>query len=150
MAADRIDEGRAAASPEGAGLVLSGVTAGYGRSSVLHGIDIEVRPRQRVAILGPNGAGKTTMLRVVSGLVGLRSGDIRLGGVSLAGMRPDEVVKHGVAHVPQGRRVFPDFTVEENLRAAAYSRGGRDVDDDVVRVLDAFPRLRDRLGVRAG
>jgi branched-chain amino acid transport system ATP-binding protein len=150
LAADEnvADTGGAAAA--GGGLVLTGVTAGYGRSSVLHGIDIEVRPQQRVAILGPNGAGKTTMLRVVSGLVALRGGDIRLGDVSLAGMRPDEVVAHGVAHVPQGRRVFPDFTVEENLRVAAYSRGGRDVDDDIARVLDAFPRLRDRLGVRAG
>jgi branched-chain amino acid transport system ATP-binding protein len=117
---------------------------------VLHGIDIEVRPGQKVAILGPNGAGKTTVLRAVSGLVGVRSGTITLGGAALTGRRPDEIVKRGVAHVPQGRRVFPDFTVEENLRAAAYSRGGRDVDDDVARVLDAFPRLRDRFGVRAG
>jgi len=138
------------AADESGGLSLRGVTAGYGRSTVLHGIDIEVRPGQKVAILGPNGAGKTTVLRAVSGLVGVRSGTITLGGAALTGRRPDEIVKRGVAHVPQGRRVFPDFTVEENLRAAAYSRGGRDVDDDVARVLDAFPRLRDRFGVRAG
>jgi branched-chain amino acid transport system ATP-binding protein len=137
-------------STEGDALVLRGVTAGYGRSSVLHGVDITVHPGQRVAILGPNGAGKTTTLRVVSGLVGVRSGEISLGGASLAGLRPDEIVKRGVAHVPQGRRVFPDFTVEENLRAAAYSRGGRDVDGDIATVLDAFPRLQERFGVRAG
>jgi branched-chain amino acid transport system ATP-binding protein len=132
------------------GLVLRGVTAGYGRSSVLHGVDIAVRPGRRVAVLGPNGAGKTTTLRAVSGLVAVRSGEIALDGVSLVGLRPDEVVARGVAHVPQGRRVFPDFTVEENLRAAAYSRGGRDVDGDITTVLEAFPRLRDRFGVRAG
>jgi branched-chain amino acid transport system ATP-binding protein len=132
------------------GLVLRGVTAGYGRSSVLHGVDIAVRPGRRVAVLGPNGAGKTTTLRAVSGLVAVRSGEIALDGVSLVGLRPDEVVARGVAHVPQGRRVFPDFTVEENLRAAAYSRGGRDVDGDIANVLEAFPRLRDRFGVRAG
>jgi len=132
------------------GLVLRGVTAGYGRSSVLHGVDIAVRPGRRVAVLGPNGAGKTTTLRAVSGLVAVRSGEIALDGVSLVGLRPDEVVARGVAHVPQGRRVFPDFTVEENLRAAAYSRGGRDVDGDIATVLEAFPRLRDRFGVRAG
>jgi branched-chain amino acid transport system ATP-binding protein len=132
------------------GLVLRGVTAGYGRSSVLHGVDIAVRPGQRVAVLGPNGAGKTTTLRAVSGLVAVRSGEIALDGASLVGLRPDEVVARGVAHVPQGRRVFPDFTVEENLRAAAYSRGGRDVDGDIATVLEAFPRLGERFGVRAG
>ncbi|GAY08298.1 ABC transporter ATP-binding protein [Pseudonocardia sp. N23] len=132
------------------GLVLRGVTGGYGRSTVLHGIDVEVRPGQKVAILGPNGAGKTTMLRAVSGLVAVRSGEILLGGDTLTGLRPDEIVARGVAHVPQGRRVFPDFTVVENLRAAAYTRGGRDVDEDIARVLDAFPRLAERSGVRAG
>ena len=132
------------------GLVLRGVTAGYGRSSVLHGIDLAVRPGQRVAVLGPNGAGKTTTLRVVSGLVEARTGEVTLDGESLLGLRPDEIVRRGVAHVPQGRRVFPDFTVEENLRAAAYTRGGRDVDDDIAMVMEAFPRLRDRFGVRAG
>jgi branched-chain amino acid transport system ATP-binding protein len=138
-------------APDDSGaLVLRGVTAGYGRSSVLHGIDIEVRPGQRVAVLGPNGAGKTTTLRAVSGLVGVRAGEITLAGERIDGLRPDEIVARGVAHVPQGRRVFPDFTVEENLRAAAYSRGGRDVDPDIARVLEAFPRLADRFGVRAG
>jgi branched-chain amino acid transport system ATP-binding protein len=128
----------------------AGLVKTFGDLRAVDGIDLEVRRGEIFGVLGPNGAGKTTMLRVVSGLVALRGGDIRLGDVSLAGMRPDEVVAHGVAHVPQGRRVFPDFTVEENLRVAAYSRGGRDVDDDIARVLDAFPRLRDRLGVRAG
>ncbi|MDN5861405.1 MAG: ABC transporter ATP-binding protein [Pseudonocardia sp.] len=132
------------------GLVLRGVTAGYGRSTVLHGIDIEVRAGQRVAVLGPNGAGKTTILRAISGLVEVRSGEITFGGSALADLRPDQVVARGVAHVPQGRRVFPDFTVEENLRVAAYARGGRDVDADIARVLEAFPRLAERFGVRAG
>jgi len=139
-----------AAETSGDGLVLRGVTGGYGRSTVLHGVDIEVRPGQKVAILGPNGAGKTTMLRAVSGLIDVRAGEILLGGEPLTGLRPDQVVARGVAHVPQGRRVFPDFTVVENLRAAAYTRGGRDVDDDIAKVLEAFPRLGERSGIRAG
>jgi branched-chain amino acid transport system ATP-binding protein len=132
------------------GLIVRGLTAGYGRATVLHGIDLDVEPGRHVAVLGPNGAGKTTMLRAVSGIAEVRSGTIEFAGESLVGAATHEIVRRGVVHVPEGRHVFPEFTVAENLRVAAYARGGGDISEDVDRVVDAFPALRARYGVRAG
>jgi len=132
------------------GLTIRGLTAGYGRATVLHGIDIDVAPGQHIAVLGPNGAGKTTLLRAISGLADVRDGEITFAGESLVGAAPHDVVQRGVIHVPEGRHVFPEFTVAENLRVAAYARGGGDIAEDVDRVVEAFPPLRARYDVRAG
>ena len=129
---------------------VTGLTAGYRRSTVLHGVDLTVPPGQAVAVLGPNGAGKSTLLGAISGLVDVRAGSIRLGSTDLRGKSSHAIVRLGVVHVPQGRRVFPEFTVTENLRAASYVHGSRTLAADTERVFEAFPSLARRRSVRAG
>lgn len=132
------------------GLIVEGLHVGYGRSTVLHGVDLQVDPGRQVALLGPNGAGKSTLLRAISGMLRPRSGDIRFAGRSLTGCSPDEIVRQSIVHVPEGRHIFPDFTVAENLRVAGYVRRGRGLVEDIDRVLAAFPALQKRLSLRAG
>jgi branched-chain amino acid transport system ATP-binding protein len=108
-----------------------------------------------VALLGPNGAGKTTTIRAISGLLDLhhgsiRDGEIRLDGVSLKGMRTDRIVGAGVAQVPEGRHVFKELTVEENLRVGASARVKPGVDDTMAQIFDLFPRLKERFKQQAG
>ncbi|QNO38801.1 ABC transporter ATP-binding protein [Protaetiibacter sp. SSC-01] len=97
----------------------------------------------RVAVLGANGAGKSTLLRTISGLIKF-DGAVRFGGRDLAGRRPHQIVRAGVAHVAEGRGTFGQLTVEENLRAGAFTRSGPGVADDIDRVYGYFPVLRDR------
>jgi branched-chain amino acid transport system ATP-binding protein len=128
-------------------LEVSGLSAGYGQVEVLWDVDLEVGDGEIVALVGSNGAGKTTLLRAVSGLVATTGGDIRFDGDSVAGIRPEEVVKRGIAHVPEGRHLFSGLTVRENLMAGAFAgRDGADID----RALELFPHLRERLGQVAG
>ena len=108
-----------------------------------------------VALLGPNGAGKTTTIRAISGLLDLhhgfiRDGEIRLDGVSLKGMRTNRIVGAGVAQVPEGRHVFKELTVEENLRVGASARARPGVDDSMAQIFDLFPRLKERIKQQAG
>jgi branched-chain amino acid transport system ATP-binding protein len=103
-------------------LVIEGLHGGYGRNAVVHGVDLRVPAGRRVSLLGANGAGKSTILRTISGLLRPRSGSIRFGGRELAGLSTDEVVRCGVVQVPEGRRVFPALSVDDNLRLAAYKR----------------------------
>ena len=131
-------------------LELRDVRARYGAIIALHGISIAVPAQQVVALLGANGAGKTTALRAVSGLV-RRSGEIRFDGRSLARVRPESTARLGIAHVPEGRGIFGELSVRDNLRMGAYaSIGRRELQRETDRVLGYFPWMRDRLRQEAG
>ena len=125
-------------------LELEEVRAGYGPTSVLHGISLHVEDGEVVSLLGANGAGKTTTLRAITG--GVRwTGDIRFAGKSLRKMHTEDVVRHGIAHVPEGRGILTELTVEENLKLGSHlRRDGPAVRKDYERVFEYFPVLRDR------
>ena len=124
--------------------------AGYGPLTVLHGIAFEVEDGGITALLGANGAGKTTTLRAVCGMVKAR-GSLRLAGESLVGRATEDIVRRGVAHVPDGRGTFVDLTTEENLRLGGYTRRDRKaLDADLERMYGYFPRLRERRRQQAG
>jgi branched-chain amino acid transport system ATP-binding protein len=128
----------------GALLELEEVRAGYGPTSVLHGISLDVKDGEVVSLLGANGAGKTTTLRAITG--GVRwTGDIRFAGKSLRKMHTEDVVRQGIAHVPEGRGILTELTVEENLKLGSHlRRDGPAVRKDYERVFEYFPVLRDR------
>jgi branched-chain amino acid transport system ATP-binding protein len=127
-------------------LELTDIVAGYGPVDVLHGVGVTVHPGEVVALIGPNGAGKTTLLRVASGLIRPRAGAVRLDGVDLTGVAVERVARLGIAHVPEGRRLFAGLTVADNLRLGGWYRRDRDLS----RVLALFPGLGERLGQVAG
>jgi branched-chain amino acid transport system ATP-binding protein len=133
-------------------LAVEGLTAGYGRLEVLHGIDVAVADGELLAVLGANGAGKTTLLRAVSGLLRPTAGTVRLAGQDVTGAPAERLAGRGLAHVPEGRLVFPTLSVEDNLTLGGYARrrDRRGFAADRDRVLDLFPRLRQRLGQPAG
>ncbi len=124
---------------------------GYGPVAALKGISFDVGEGQLVALVGANGAGKSTTLRAISGLVPVRSGSIRFAGVDLAGAGPRGTLRAGIAHCPEGRRVFPQLTVAENLAMGAYLRRDRGgVAADLARIFGEFPRLAERRAQPAG
>lgn len=131
-------------------LKVRGLTAGFDAGPVLFGIDLDVGPAELIALVGANGAGKSTMLGVLSGLVRATSGTITLGGEDVTNARPEALVRRGIAHVPQGRRLFGTMSVQKNLLLGAYLRRDREVSDDMARVLDHFPALKDKLSREAG
>jgi branched-chain amino acid transport system ATP-binding protein len=132
-------------------LELRGVTAGYGHFTALWDVTLRVAAGEAVAVVGPNGAGKTTLLRVMSGVIAPRSGDLVFEGASLGGRPAHEMVAHGIAHVPEGRRLFPQLTVADNLRMGAYLRRGRTAyRESLERVFALFPVLAERRQQRAG
>ncbi len=122
----------------------------YGEIHALKGVTLSVAKGEIVTILGNNGAGKTTTLRTLSGLLPPRAGDVRLEGETLLGVPAHEVVLRGVAHVPEGRRVFNRLTVFENLEMGAYARTDAGIEQDLERVFTLFPRLRERRAQVAG
>ncbi len=122
----------------------------YGEIHALKGVTLRVGKGEIVALLGNNGAGKTTTLRTVSGLLPARRGSVRLEGQSLLGVAPHEVVLRGVAHVPEGRRIFNRLTVLENLEMGAYARSDGGIAQDLERVFALFPRLKERRTQVAG
>jgi branched-chain amino acid transport system ATP-binding protein len=125
-------------------LELEGVHAGYGPTSVLHGVSLEVPEGGAVSLLGANGAGKTTTLRAITGGVHW-SGDIRFGGRSLRRMHTADIVRRGIAHVPEGRGICTELTVDENLRLGAHlRRDGAELRKDYDRVFAYFPVLKER------
>ena len=128
-------------------LRLEQVRAGYGRTEVLHGVDLVVPPGSAVALLGANGAGKSTLLRVAGGLLPVRSGTITLGEDRVDGAPPHDRARRGLCLIPEGRAIFRQLTVRQNL---AMHVGGKDVDRAIDRAVGAFPVLGDRLGQVAG
>ena len=133
-------------------LVLSNVEAGYGRAApVLRGLSITVRPQEVVCLVGPNGAGKSTVLKVASGMLAPRSGEILLSGEEISGVPPHRLLHLGLAHVLQGHSVFPEMTVGENIRMGGYTIRDRKVlNDRVAQVKEVFPVIADRWGDLAG
>jgi branched-chain amino acid transport system ATP-binding protein len=129
-------------------LELINVHAAYGRIEVLRGVDLVVPRGAVMALLGANGAGKTTLLRVISGLMPPTAGDIHLGGMHISEPAPDELTRAGVTMVPEGRGVFPNLTVEENLWLASYS--GMPVEKILSDAFARFPRLKERRRQLAG
>ncbi|MDE0522496.1 MAG: ABC transporter ATP-binding protein [Boseongicola sp.] len=126
-------------------LELRAVAVTYGKVSAIRDISLKVPDGQIVTIIGSNGAGKTTTLRAISGLTRLQEGEIHFAGERIDHLAPDQVVARGIAHVPEGRRIFPDLTVEENLRTGAFLRRERDtVERDLEEVYDRFPLLLER------
>jgi branched-chain amino acid transport system ATP-binding protein len=130
-------------------LEVRDLRAGYGPVQVLDGIDLDVDAGEIVVVLGANGAGKTTTLRALSGMIPAR-GTITVDGADIAGKRPEELVRLGMAHVPQGRGTFPDLDVEENLRVGGFTRPASEVAEDMERWFEVFPRLRERRDQAAG
>jgi branched-chain amino acid transport system ATP-binding protein len=140
---------RSGSSPEPL-LNVRGLNAGFDAGPVLFGIDLEIAPGELIALVGANGAGKSTLLGVLSGLVRATSGTVTLGGEDVTNGRPEALVRKGVAHVPQGRRLFGTMSVEKNLMLGAYLRRDKEVPADLTRVLDHFPALKNKLAREAG
>jgi branched-chain amino acid transport system ATP-binding protein len=125
-------------------LRIAGLSSGYGRVGVLEDINIDVDPHEIVVVLGPNGAGKTTLLNSISGVARPTAGSITFEGRDIAGMRPEQVVRLGITHCPEGRQIFQRLTVEENLVAAHIGRGGKSFEALRTEAFDLFPVLKER------
>lgn len=130
-------------------LDVRGLESGYGGSRVLRGIDLQVAEGESIALLGRNGMGKTTLLKTLMGLLPVRRGEIRFAGQRLDGKRPEQVSRAGMAFVPQGREIFADLSVEENLLLGAMGRGGLGAAVPA-EIYARFPILRERRGQRGG
>ena len=132
-------------------LSLNEVVTYYGNIQALRGISLEVAEGEMVALIGSNGAGKTTTLRTISGILPTHSGEIRFRDEPIHSIPPFEIIKKGIAHAPEGRRVWPDMTVFENLRMGAYLRKDLlEMKDDLERMYVLFPILKDRRNQLAG
>ena len=132
-------------------LELGNVTAGYGQFTALWDVTLRVDAGEAVAVVGPNGSGKTTLLRVISGLIAPRAGQLVFDGAALAGKPAHEIVAHGIAHVPEGRRIFPVLTVADNLKMGAFLPAARHrFAESLARVFALFPVLAERQKQRAG
>ncbi len=132
-------------------LRLEGVSAGYGRIAALAEVSLEVREGELVSLIGANGAGKSTTLRTISGLLKPTTGRITLDGQAIGGLPPREILARGIAHCPEGRRVFPHLSVRENLAMGALLRRDRaGIAGDLEAMYARFPRLRERSGQAAG
>jgi branched-chain amino acid transport system ATP-binding protein len=132
-------------------LELTGISAGYGHFTALWDVALRVSAGEAVAVVGPNGAGKTTLLRVISGVIAPRTGTLTFEGAPLTGRPAHEIVAHGIAHVPEGRRLFPGLTVADNLKMGAFLPPARKFfAESVERVYALFPVLKERRAQRAG
>jgi branched-chain amino acid transport system ATP-binding protein len=132
-------------------LELRAVQAGYGPIQILHGVSLHVDPGEVVAVIGPNGAGKSTTFKAVMGFINFLGGDVVFDGQSLVGLPPDRILGRGLAYVPQGRVVFTQMTVRENLEMGAYlERDGAKVREAIDYVFTLFPRLGERRRQLAG
>jgi branched-chain amino acid transport system ATP-binding protein len=130
-------------------LEVKDLRGGYGQIQVLHGLDFHVADGEVVVILGANGAGKTTTLRAVSGMIA-REGSVKLRGDEIGSAKAPDIVRMGVAHVPQGRGTLPELSVEDNLRVGAYIRDDNEIDADIAQWFDVYPVLGERKNQRAG
>ena len=136
-------------------LQVENLVAGYGKVQVLHGLSMQVKRGQLVTLIGSNGAGKTTTLRALSGMIRPASGQIRLGGAEIAGLPSHAITRRGLAHSPEGRRVFATLSVADNLLMGAFPRltGSRpkgEISADLDRMFQLFPRLSERRAQPAG
>jgi branched-chain amino acid transport system ATP-binding protein len=131
-------------------LEVRGLRAGYGGTEVLRGIDISVAADEIVAVLGSNGVGKTTLNKVLSGVLPGQAGDIVFDGRSISNLSAPAIVAAGLIHVPEGRKVFPNLNVGENLDLGSYRRGRERRARNRERVFEIFPRLRERVAQLAG
>jgi branched-chain amino acid transport system ATP-binding protein len=131
-------------------LGVHGLRAGYGETEVLRGIDLEVSAGEIVAVLGSNGVGKSTLNRAISGIVRPRAGTIRFDGQAIEHEKPPAIVGRGLIHVPEGRRIFPNLNVRENLDLGSYRRAAARRTQNRDRVFAIFPRLAQRQSQRAG
>ncbi|QGZ34275.1 ABC transporter ATP-binding protein [Stappia indica] len=128
-----------------------GIRAGYGDVEVLRGIDIALPPKSVVALIGANGAGKTTLLKTISGLLPLRGGEVRINGEPIGGLAPHKVVEAGFVQSPEGKQLFPEMTIAENLMVGAHSKRARARREETMEeVFELFPILRERARQRAG
>ena len=140
-------------SPEASPVLLraEGLTAGYGKMAILHDVTLEVRAGEMVSVIGPNGAGKSTAFKTIVGFLRPQSGRVRFDGQDITGLRPDQVLPRGLAYVPQGRIVFPQMTVLENLEMGAYiERDRARIRAALERVHALFPILAERRSQKAG
>lgn len=126
------------------------LAAGYGQVQVLRDISLEINANEIVAVLGSNGVGKTTLNNTISGLIKPQSGRIEFEGTDITGLDPTKIVDMGVIHVPEGRKLFPNLNVKENLEMGSYRRGKPNRASNIEMVLDVFPRLKERLSQAAG
>jgi branched-chain amino acid transport system ATP-binding protein len=131
-------------------LQIENLHAGYSDFEVLHGIDLEVSEGEIVALIGANGAGKTTTLRAISGLIEVSEGSITFEDNNITSLRSSQIVAEGVVQVPEGRKLFTDMSVAENLRLGAYRRGRAEMDETLEEVFELFPRLSERADQSAG
>ncbi|MBD2750944.1 ABC transporter ATP-binding protein [Microvirga sp. BT688] len=131
-------------------LEVRALRAGYGGTEVLRGLDLFVGAGEIVAVLGSNGVGKTTLNKVLSGVLRANDGEIRFDGKVLTGASSAHIVEAGLIQVPEGRKIFPNMSVRENLELGSYRRGRDRRSNNLERVFDTFPRLRERSGQAAG
>ncbi|GLY17259.1 ABC transporter ATP-binding protein [Kineosporia rhizophila] len=132
-------------------LTVNDVHVYYGNIAAVKGVSLSVKPGEIVTLIGSNGAGKSTTLRSISGLLRPRTGTITFAGESLVGVPGHKVVAKGICQSPEGRRIFPKMSVEENLELGAFLRNDKDgIESDKERVLDLFPRLKERIAQKAG
>jgi len=132
-------------------LSLASVSAGYGSFQALFSVSLEIARGEAVGVIGPNGSGKTTLMRVISGMLPLNEGSMTFEGQAIGGMPAHEIIEHGIAHVPENRRLFPRLSVEENLRVGAFIPAARArFAEQLDYVYSMFPRLKDRRAQAAG
>ena len=132
-------------------LEVENIEAGYGPIRALDGVSLEVAAGELVAIIGANGAGKTTLLMAISGVVPTRGGEVRFEGRSVTGLEPHEIVRQGIGHAPEGRRIFPRLTVRENLELGGFTRSDRaEMRRDIDEICGLFPVLGQRMGQMGG
>ena len=131
-------------------LVVENLSVRYGAVDAVRGLSLEVRPGQIIGLIGPNGAGKSSTLHAIMGSAPITGGDVRLDGTSVVGRRPEEVARRGVALVPEGRRIFGELTVEENLRLGLAGRSARRNGDGLARARELFPILHEFRSRQAG
>ncbi len=130
-------------------LKVEGLRSGYGEVQVLQGLDLTVDAGEIVVVLGANGAGKTTTLRALSGMIPAK-GSVQFDGAEVIGRKPEDLVRRGIAHVPQGRGTFPELTVDENLQVGGFTQSAADTAADAERWYEVFPRLAERRDQLAG
>ena len=131
-------------------LSVRGIEVSYGVIAALHGIDLEVNKGEIVTLIGANGAGKTTTLRTISGLLKPKKGEVTFNGQNITGVKPHLITAKGISHVPEGRGIFANLTVHDNLELGGYLRKDKIAESEYERVFSLFPVLKDRIKQNAG